>query len=96
MKWNELNQLFSVVKNYGEYRTKYQKLSSKTPRIPLMSLWMNDFNMLDQIPTFEETGKMINIEKMKNLRELIEAVRLTKSLQYVIKEIDCIQSFLEQ
>ena len=34
-----------------------------------MSLWMNDFNMLDQIPTFEETGKMINIEKMKNFAE---------------------------
>ena len=40
--------------------------------------------------------KMINIEKMKNLRELIEAIRLTKSLKYVIKEIDVVQSFLEQ
>ena len=93
--WNELNHLFSIVKNYNAYRVTFQSLSFNTPRVPLMFLWLQDMEMLNQLPTFDETKTMVNIEKMMNFKELIEAMRLAKHISYNIKPNTQFQRFLD-
>ena len=95
-KWIELEHLFSIVKNYNNYRSTYQALSQSTPRIPYMSLWFEDMEMVRHLPTVDEIHGLLNLEKLRNFRELIETMALVKSLPYQITENESFQFFITE
>ena len=94
--WNDLNDIFNSFKNYKTYRETYKNLSSTIPRIPLMTVWFQDFQMVCDIQTFyDEEKTVVNFEKLKLFRELFQAICLSQSLVFNVKENNSIQHFFD-
>ena len=91
--WNELKTLFCVVKNNIAYRNTFQTISPSTPRIPLMTIWFQDMEMMNQVRTIDDVHHLLNFEKLKHYRELIESIILIKAHPYDIQEIESMQFF---
>jgi DUF2075 family protein len=58
----DLSNLFSSVKNYCMYRNAYQFIPSTVPRIPWMTIWFQDMEMINQSPTIDDVHHLLNLE----------------------------------
>ena len=92
-KWNGITDLFCIIKNYNNYRMTYQSIGSTTPRIPLMFVLFQDLKMISKLPTIDEIHGLLNVEKLKHFREIIETIVLVKLTSYHIVENQAFQFF---
>ncbi|ELP88441.1 hypothetical protein EIN_229740 [Entamoeba invadens IP1] len=91
--FDELDFTFSCVKNYYNYRTKFQTICTTTaPRMPLLFVWENDMDALSNASHVDQVGQ-IDLNQLKSQIDLVGIIDAAKTIPYSIDQNVSFQFF---
>ncbi|EKE42378.1 hypothetical protein ENUP19_0252G0044 [Entamoeba nuttalli] len=91
--YRQINELFSSVKNYNNYKKELNSLVSITPRIPVYSFWINDMNGFEISSIHDDPFGMVDFQILTDIADYVNSMMVAQKIPFPYSVNPCFQFF---
>ncbi|EDR29137.1 hypothetical protein EDI_126900 [Entamoeba dispar SAW760] len=91
--YRQINELFSSVKNYNNYKKELNSLVSITPRIPVYSFWISDMNGFEISSIHDDPCGMVDFQILTDIADYVNSMMVAQKIPFPYSVNPCFQFF---